>query len=84
MNLDDASFDPNDDRNGRAPFYSADYRLSNLDAHTYGLKVEYKPTDWLSFDASYERYIMRGNDNATSGKAYPKAHVVSFGATAKF
>lgn len=84
VNLNDAAFEPNNDRSGRAPYYSADYRLSNLDSHTYGIKLSYRPTDWLSLDAAYERYVMSGNDSVTPSAAYPKAHVVNLGFTARF
>ncbi|MFT4640030.1 MAG: hypothetical protein ACI8T1_003355 [Verrucomicrobiales bacterium] len=83
-NLDDVAITPNDDRTGRAPFYSADYRVSGFDAHTYGLKLVYRPTDWLSMDVGYERYVMQGNDSVTPGAAYPKAHVLNLGLSAHF
>lgn len=84
VNLDDAPFEPNDDRTGRAPFYSADYRLSNFDAHTFGIEVAWFPTDWLTIDAAYERYAMYGNDHVTRASAYPKANVFTIGARADF
>ena len=84
VNLDHSDLVPNDDRTGQAPYFSSDYRLSNFDAHTYGLKVVYSHTDWLSLDAAYERYVMSGNDDSTPSAAYPKAHVLNLGITARF
>ncbi len=83
-NLDNVNIEPNDDRTGRAPFYSADYRLASFDAHTFGLKLIYNPTDWLSLDVGYERYGMYGNDSKTRASAFPKAHVLNIGAKARF
>lgn len=83
-NLDDTDIIPNDDRTGRAPYYSSDYRLSNFDAHTYGIKLVYRPTDWLSMDIGYERYVMDGNDNDTPTAAYPTANVFNVGLSANF
>ena len=84
VNLDGSDTAPNDDRGGRAPFFSADYRLSNFDAHTYGIKAEYQVNDWLMIDAGYERYIMSGNDSSTPSEAYPKANVLNLGMSASF
>lgn len=83
-NLDNTDIAPNDDRSGRAPFFSSDYRVSGFDAHTYGIKLVYRPTDWLSMDVGYERYVMYGNDNVTPSAAYPKAHVLNLGISARF
>ena len=84
VNLDDANFQPNDDRTGRPPYYSSDYRLSGLDAHTCGLKLVYRPTVWLSLDLAYERYFMAGNDAVTPSAAYPTANVLNLGFSARF
>lgn len=84
VNLDNTDIEPNDDRTGRAPFFSSDYRLSNFDAHTYGLKLIYSPTDWLSLDVGYERYVMDGNDSVTPAAAYPTANVFNVGISAHF
>ena len=84
VNLDNSDVTPNDDRSGRAPYFSSDYRLSNFDAHTYGIKLEYELNDWLTIDAGYERYVMSGNDDVTPSAAYPKAHVINLGLSASF
>jgi len=59
--------------------YSADYRLSSLTTWTMGVKVKYKVHEHFSVDATYERYVMLGNDNVTSASAYPKANVLMVG-----
>ncbi|HEY1108134.1 MAG TPA: DUF3570 domain-containing protein [Opitutaceae bacterium] len=63
----------------QGPFYSSDYRLSEMRTSTYGLKAIWKVTDALSLDASYERYKMRGRDGVTSQSAYPKADIWAAG-----
>ncbi len=61
-------------------YYSSDYRLSEFQSFSYGINVSYKANKWLSFDASYKRYIMEGLDGVTSQTAYPAANVVTIGA----
>jgi hypothetical protein len=61
-------------------YYSADYRLSELESFAYGVSISVKPTHWLSFDAAYQRYEMFGLDHVTSPTAYPKANVFTIGA----
>lgn len=63
----------------QGPFYSSDYRLSEMRTSTYGLKAIWKVTDALSLDASYERYEMRGRDGVTAKSAYPKADIWAAG-----
>lgn len=62
------------------PFYSSDYRLSAMQTFTYGLKVVWSVTDRLQLDAAYERYDMRGTDNATPQSAYCSANIITVGA----
>ncbi len=64
---------------GRAPFYSADYRLSELQTLTYGLKAVWTPNDRLQFDVAAERYDMRESDGITSASAYPRATIFTAG-----
>jgi hypothetical protein len=66
---------------GAPDVYSADYRLSELTAMGYGLKLIWKPTKSLSFDVDVERYEQRGGDGVTSPDAYPGATIVMVGAT---
>jgi hypothetical protein len=66
---------------GAPEVYSADYRLSELMALGYGLKLIWKPTNSLSFDLDLERYEQRGRDGVTAPDAYPSATIVMVGAT---
>ena len=66
-----------DDTNG--PFYSADYRLSAFDSHTFGLKISHLLSDAIIFDAGYDRYTIYGRDKFTEAKVYPQADVFTLG-----
>ena len=79
VTLDGTEIDPTPIPTGMAPFYSADYRLSEMDTFTYGLKGIFEATDWLRIDATLERYEMKGRDGVTSASAYPKATVITVG-----
>ena len=65
-------------------YYSADYRLSQLTALGYGLKLIWKPSQRLSFDVDFERYEQQGKDGVTSQDAYPSATILMVGATLWF
>lgn len=69
---------------GQAPYYSADYRLSEMRTLTYGLKLIWTPTDAWQLDVAYERYEMSGRDGVTSPSAYPEADIVTLGAKFSF
>jgi hypothetical protein len=60
-------------------YYSADYRLSEMETFTFGMSAVLRVTDWMSLEASYKRYEMFGLDHITSPSAYPKAHIVTAG-----
>lgn len=60
-------------------FYSADYRLSEMETFTFGVMLHVKLCDWFSVDASYKRYEMFGLDGVTHPSAYPKANIVTIG-----
>lgn len=64
---------------GRPPYYSSDYRLSYLRTINAGLKVVWKIAAWMSVDASYERYMMRGLDGITPQDAYVQANTFTVG-----
>ena len=64
---------------GKAPFYSSDYRLSYLQTIDLGLKVVVKITSWLSIDANYDRFVMRGLDGITPQDPYSKANMFMVG-----
>jgi hypothetical protein len=61
------------------PYYSSDYRLSELQTFSYGLAVTWRLAKFLSLEGSYTRYTMEGLDGATSQSAYPSANVFSLG-----
>lgn len=80
-NLDATSIVPIDGApSASGPFYSSDYRLSQLDSYTYGIKAVWSPTSRLSLDIAYDRYVMHGRDDVTPASAYPKANVFTVGA----
>ena len=62
------------------PFYSSDYRLSEMQTFTCGLKLIWNATDALQFDAAFERYEMRGTDRVTPQSAYARANIITVGA----
>ena len=68
------------DFNHPPAYYSADYRLSNLETFTVGLGINCRIQSWLTLDAGFKRYIMRGLDGVTSPTAYPSANVFTMGA----
>ena len=61
-------------------YYSADYRLSEMETFTFGVETSTRVTSWLTIDLAYKRYDMRGLDGVTSQSAYPKANIVTVGA----
>ena len=63
----------------QGPFYSSDYRLSDLTATTYGLQVVWDATRWLQLDVALSQYDMRGRDGVTPQSAYPRARIVTAG-----
>ena len=65
-------------------YYSADYRLSQMETYSYGINVSARVTQWFSLDAGYLRYGMYGLDHVTSQSAYPKANVITVGARVWF
>jgi hypothetical protein len=64
---------------GDAPYYSADYRLSDMDTWMLGLRAIWDINEHLSVDATYERYLMNGRDDITSPSAYVDADVITVG-----
>lgn len=64
---------------GNPSVFSSDYRLSNLDSVTYGLKLMVKFSERFNFSLGYDRYAMHGQDGVTPGEAYPKAHIFTAG-----
>ncbi len=70
--------------NNPPEYYSPDYRLSQLQSFTAGISLTVIATKWLTFDASYKRYVMQGLDGVTSQTAYPSANVFTIGARILF
>lgn len=64
---------------GRPDYYSADYRLSELQAFTYGIGARIKVCDHFTVDLAYKRYEMQGLDGVTPSAAYPTADVFTIG-----
>ena len=62
------------------PFYSSDYRLSEMRTVTYGLKAIWRASEAWTLDAAYERYEMRGTDDVTPQSAYAQANILTVGA----
>jgi len=79
-NLDRTSLIPTVVPNPDGPAYSSDYRLSSLDAVTFGLKATWKLQEHLQLELAYDRYRMRGRDGVTPQSAYPVANILSCGA----
>ena len=69
---------------GTGPFYSSDYRLSALDAITYGVQFSYSPMEDLTIDLQLERYEMSGRDATTPDIFFPSANVISQGVQWEF
>ena len=72
------------DAGNRPDFYSADYRLSEMETVTAGVSVHVRATKNVGFDAGYRRYMMRGLDHETSQSAYPSANIFTVGVRAWF
>ena len=65
-------------------YYSADYRLSEMETFTFGAKLVFQINEHIRIDGAYTRYDMQGLDGRTSQDAYPKANVFSVGASWSF
>jgi hypothetical protein len=61
-------------------FYSSDYRLSEFNSFSGGLKLTWRFCKYASLDGGYLRYAMQGLDGKTSQSAYPSANVFTIGA----
>ncbi len=60
-------------------FYSADYRLSELQSWTCGVGLTVKLGEQFFIDAAYKRYAMRGLDDGTPQSSFAQAHVYTVG-----
>ena len=64
---------------GSPSYYSSDYRVSEMSAIGYGMKLIWFPTDKLSFDIAVDRYVQSGEDGITADDMYPEALSVMAG-----
>lgn len=76
---------PPDFPTGSGPNYSADYRLSSLEALSLGLRTRFQINESIAATATYEFYQMNGvgSEQAPSA-AYMTAHIYTLGITAEF
>ena len=68
----------------RPSYYSADYRLSEMQTFAGGVGIHVRLFDRVGLDASYKHYVMQGLDGVTSPSAYPTANVFTIGARVWF
>ncbi len=71
--------DPINDPDRVPRFYSADYRLSNLQAFTLGLETTIKLGEHFDLHLGYQRYWMHGLDHETDQSTYPRANIFTVG-----
>lgn len=82
--LNGTSITPTTRPTGKGPYYSADFRLTEMRTSNVGLKLIWTPRDWLTLDAALEHYVMQGRDGVTPASAYPSATIATFGAKFAF
>lgn len=82
--LTDSGIDGTGEIDGSGPNYSSDYRISEMEAFTYGLRIAWEPRPDLTFDLQIERYEMSGLDSRTPGNFFPTANVISAGVQWRF
>jgi len=64
---------------GDPEFYSSDYRVSEMAALGYGVKLIWQPNDRFSFDIAVDQYVQEGLDGVTADDMYPSALSVMTG-----
>ena len=79
VDLNGTTIDPANVATGRAPYYSADYRLSAMRTWMVGVKAIWEINDWSSVDVTLERYLMQGRDQVTPASAFADANVFTIG-----
>jgi hypothetical protein len=77
--LDGTGIDPFTQEFGSAPYFSSDYRITDLETLTYGVKLTYFTKGNLNVDIAFDKYDMRGLDGVTSQLLYPDAKVYTVG-----
>jgi hypothetical protein len=76
--------DPINDPDRAPRFYSADYRLSEMETYTLGFEGTLKLHKQLDLHLGYQRYWLRGLDHETDQATYPKANIFTAGLTFTF
>jgi len=76
--------DPINDPQRAPTFFSADYRLSEMETYTLGLESTLKLHKQWDMHLGYQRYWMRGLDHETDQATYPKANIFTIGLTFTF
>lgn len=66
------------------PYYSSDYRLSELQTFTFGVNATVLLWGRARLELGYKRYLMEGLDGVTSEDQYPAANVFSAGLSVWF
>lgn len=64
---------------GDPAFYSSDYRVSEMAALGYGVKLVWRPVDRFSIDVAVDQYLQEGLDGVTAGDMYPSSLSVMAG-----
>lgn len=82
--LTGTGIDGSDMNDGSPPHYSSDYRLSSLEAWTYGVRFAWDVSRDVTLDLQYERYEMDGRDSGTPDEFFPSANVLSVGGQWRF
>jgi hypothetical protein len=64
---------------GEPEYYSSDYRVSELESLSYGVKLVWHSAGRISMDVGIDRYVQTGKDGVTFEDAYPAATVFTAG-----
>ncbi len=59
--------------------YSSDYRVSEMSALGYGVKVIWRPSERFSYNVAVDQYVQEGLDGVTADDMYPSALSVMAG-----
>ena len=65
-------------------YYSADYRLSELQTFTFGMTAAIELHESISLVLGYKRYLMEGLDGRTAQNVYPDANIFTIGLNGRF
>ena len=59
--------------------YSSDYRVSEMSALGYGVKLIWRPGERFSYNVAVDQYVQEGQDGVTADDMYPSALSVMAG-----